>query len=67
MSDPSKIETNQKLDPVAHDRQTALTPHRENAPPGMAVLRSGYALATSRPAVGGGNFHAAAAMGVGWK
>ena len=26
MSDPSKIETNQKLDPVAHDRQTALSP-----------------------------------------
>jgi len=23
MSDPSKIETNQKLDPVAHNRQTS--------------------------------------------
>lgn len=23
MSDPSKIETNQNLDPVAHDRQTS--------------------------------------------
>jgi len=31
MSDPSKIETNQNLDPVAHDRQTG----SENPPPGL--------------------------------
>ena len=42
-SDPSIVETNQKLDPVLLDRQTGL----ENAPPGLGCRRSGYALPPS--------------------
>ena len=43
MSDPSKIETNQNLDPVAHDRQTG----SKNPPPKLDRRRSGYALPPS--------------------
>jgi hypothetical protein len=42
-----QFETNQTLDPVAHDRQSALTPLGKSAPPRLDELRSGYALAPS--------------------
>jgi len=49
MSDPSKLETNQNLDPVAHDRQTALTPQREKCAAGDGRPSLGLCPRSVRP------------------